>query len=84
MGRSPDNALRIDSRAVSRRHSKFSCRDGQLILTDLGTTNGTMLNGQRITASAVLQTGDTVTVGDVCFEVELPVIPPHDHALEAR
>lgn len=84
VGRSPDNALRIDSRAVSRRHSKFSCRDGQLILTDLGTTNGTMLNGQRITASAVLQTGDTVTVGDVCFEVELPVIPPHDHALEAR
>ena len=55
-------------KGVSRRHAKLSIAPGGLLLEDLGSTNGTFVNGERI-ASQRLQDGDRVTVGRVSFTV---------------
>ncbi len=57
--------LDVDDRGVSRRHARISRgTDGAWILTDLGSTNGTFLNGVRVRA-ARLQDGDEIRVGAV-------------------
>ena len=72
VGRSPDNAIAIHSRSLSRRHSRFSCRNGRLLIDDLGSTNGTMVNGRRVDAEHELHHGDLVLIGDATFRIELP------------
>jgi pSer/pThr/pTyr-binding forkhead associated (FHA) protein len=61
-------ALRFDSSA-SRRHVTISPGPAGLMLTDLGSTNGTFVNGQRVT-SATLKPGDLVRIGATTFRVE--------------
>jgi Ca-activated chloride channel family protein len=72
VGRAPDNAIAIHSRSLSRRHSRFSCRNGRLLIDDLGSTNGTMVNGERVDAEHELHHGDLVMIGDATFRIELP------------
>jgi pSer/pThr/pTyr-binding forkhead associated (FHA) protein len=57
-----------DSR-VSRRHARLAARDGVLVLTDLGSTNGTRVNGHRIT-EVVLGEGDRIAIGETVMVVE--------------
>jgi pSer/pThr/pTyr-binding forkhead associated (FHA) protein len=57
-----------DSR-VSRRHARLTARDGVLVLTDLGSTNGTRVNGHRVT-EVVLGAGDRVQIGETSLVVE--------------
>jgi FhaA, N-terminal domain/FHA domain len=57
-----------DSRA-SRRHARLHARDGVLVLTDLGSTNGTRVNGHRVT-ELVLGAGDRIQIGDTHLVVE--------------
>ena len=52
----------VNDTNVSRRHASVARRGDQFIVTDLGSTNGTLLNGRRIQQS-VLQAGDVLTVG---------------------
>lgn len=61
-------ALRFDSSA-SRRHASVSPGPAGLMLQDLGSTNGTFVNGQRVT-SATLRAGDLVKIGATTFRVE--------------
>src|ERR1041385_9246078 len=72
VGRSQDNAIPIAAGNLSRRHTRFVCRDGKLIVVDLASTNGTFLNGKRISSPQVLKQGDKVYVGDNTFTFELP------------
>jgi pSer/pThr/pTyr-binding forkhead associated (FHA) protein len=62
IGRSLEATLRVGDRWASRRHCEIIERDGVLVVRDLGSTHGTLLNGQPITES-ILTPGDKLTVG---------------------
>ncbi len=62
IGRAPDSFIRIDEAVVSRHHARLSCEGGRIVLTDLNSSNGTYVNGQRITR-AVVSTGDRIRIG---------------------
>ncbi len=69
MGRAPDNGLVLRDARVSRHHGRFVNRHGTLVYTDLGSTNGTRVNGIRVD-EFVLGAGDRLQVGDVVVVVE--------------
>ena len=54
---------------VSRRHARFDSEDGFVYVTDLGSRNGTYLNGQRIAESIEVRLGDTIDIGNVRLTV---------------
>jgi hypothetical protein len=70
IGRSPDNGLVIDNHAVSHHHARvFTGTGGELMLEDLGSLNGTLVNGQLVT-SVALKPGDSVAIGKHTILVE--------------
>ncbi len=76
-GRQEDCQLRISSSQVSRRHCQFFEQKGYLIVKDLGSSNGTMVNGKRINGQRVLDNNDVVNIGPIEFRVEkLETAPP--------
>lgn len=64
VGRLADNALQIDDGSVSSRHAEIESEAGAYHLHDLGSTNGTFVNGEQVT-DAVLRHGDEVRFGVV-------------------
>src|SRR6516162_5113025 len=71
VGRAPECKLRPNSDMVSRRHCMISIEEGKATIRDLGSRNGTIVNGQKITGEHELRTGDKVKVGPLEFEVLL-------------
>lgn len=69
VGRSPGADIVIGAGYVSARHARFSLMGQNLFVEDLGSTNGTMVNNQPITAPTALKNNDIVTVGDVSIRV---------------
>lgn len=69
IGRAPECELVLKDSRVSRRHARLHARDGVLVLTDLGSTNGTRVNGHRVT-EMVLGAGDRIHIGDTSLVVE--------------
>lgn len=64
-GRTPDNDVSFsDNSNISRNHAKIEFRDGKFRLTDLGSSNGTTINGQPITEETELNNGDFITLGN--------------------
>lgn len=63
IGRSKKNQIHIDDQAISRRHTKIVLKDGEFHLQDLGSKNGTLLNGQVIQDLVRLKPGDKIRVG---------------------
>ena len=70
VGRQQDCQLRIASSQVSRKHCQIFEKKGLLLVKDLGSSNGTLVNGKRIADQRVLEPGDELTVGSVKFRVE--------------
>lgn len=70
IGRGDENAIVLDDGGVSRRHALISVQDGRHVLSDLGTSNGTFLNGRKIEKEP-LENGDRFRVGAVEFRFEL-------------
>jgi len=68
IGRAPGAAIRIDSDQVSRQHAFVHLQDSvegtECWIADLGSTNGTLRNGRRVTMPARLSDGDIIVVGD--------------------
>lgn len=62
IGRGDENGLVLADPAASRAHARLAARDGLLILTDLGSTNGTRVNGHAIRVLAVGE-GDEIRIG---------------------
>ena len=69
LGRATDNVLVITDARVSRHHARLQARRGTLVFTDLGSTNGSRLNGVRVDECA-LGMGDRLLVGDTVLVVE--------------
>ena len=83
IGREQDCQLRPNSELVSRHHCVFTVDDFSVRLRDLGSTNGTVLNGERIRKEVVLQPGDHVIVGSLEFEVKINQPAENDAAGQA-
>lgn len=75
IGRREDCDLRIPLNDVSRKHARLIKEDGGMRLEDLGSSNGTYLNGQRVEREAILQAGDSIQVGPVVFVLQVDGYP---------
>ena len=67
IGRLPDCQVILTDKGVSRRHAQLKRQEGSWTITDLGSTNGTQLNGQTI-QSRELGDGDRITIGTTVIE----------------
>lgn len=76
IGRSKGCHVRVPSGKVSRQHCRLDIQDGSLILKDLNSSNGTFLNGARITRNCPLYSGDQFSVGPVTFQVHYTLFQP--------
>jgi Protein of unknown function (DUF3662)/FHA domain len=72
IGRSRQSDIVIDDPNVSRQHAEVRPRGGAWVLTDLGSTNGSRLNGHKIAHSEVVKPGDEIEIGTsvITFELE--------------
>lgn len=69
IGRTPGADIVIADDFISSQHARVSPRGDGAVLEDLGSTNGTILNGQRISAPVLLETGDEIELGTVVLKV---------------
>lgn len=85
LGRRPECDLRIPTNDVSRQHCQLLLTDDELLVKDLGSSNGTYVNGKRI-AETKLSAGDRLVVGPVVFVVQVDGEPakisPSDASIE--
>ncbi len=63
LGRHLENDIVLNDTNVSRKHAEFVCAAGEVVVRDLGSTNGTKVNGVLITGEQLLQHGDVVNFG---------------------
>ena len=68
LGRGKAAHVVLDDEKTSRRHARVLCQGGELILEDLGSANGTLLNGKKVQRAA-LQNGDLIRIGQCGFKV---------------
>ncbi len=68
LGRHPDNTVQILDRIVSKNHCIIKAGSGGWLLVDLGSLNGTYVNGQRVEKERALKTGDTINMGSTTIE----------------
>ena len=69
VGRSDEADIILDDSYASDFHFRIGQHEGKIVLNDLGSTNGTYVNGRRITVPTTLTKGDSVQVGKTVFEV---------------
>jgi Nif-specific regulatory protein len=74
-------AIVLNDEHVSRRHAEIALEDGHWLIRDLGTPNGTRVNGQRIQGPAVLEDGQEVTIGGVVLRFLLGT-PPNGFTMD--
>lgn len=74
IGRSSDSDLILRRNDISRRHARIVLRDGQFIVLDLRSENGTYINDQRIGSPQVIRLGDRIAIGDYEMYIE-PISP---------
>jgi len=64
IGRDSNNGVVINDSEISRKHARLTFQGGKYVLDDLGSTNGTFVNGQRLVGPVVLKSGDVVSLGE--------------------
>lgn len=70
IGRDPGCDIPFADGSVSRRHSRVFLANDVVYIEDLGSQNGTQLNGSRIEMAHILRSGDAITAGDVTFKLK--------------
>lgn len=70
IGRKEDCDVHLDHKSVSKMHCVIARSDGLLLLRDLGSTNGTRVNGQRVRRAALLP-NDQVNIASLRYKVEI-------------
>lgn len=73
IGRSSEADVRIDDRFASQIHARVHSRQGAYLVEDLGSTNGTYLNGAPVNGEAELRDLDQIRIGDTELRFELDV-----------
>jgi pilus assembly protein CpaF len=79
VGRVQGNDIVLAKRNVSKQHARLTMKDDQAIVADLGSTNGTWVNGRKITSPHPLKKGDKIYIADFILTVE----PTNDDAERA-
>src|SRR3954468_2261413 len=74
VGRAPNSDIPVIDPTISRRHAEVECSDVGVTVRDLGSSNGTFVNGTRVDASPV-NSGDVVTFGKVAFRLQHHAAP---------
>lgn len=69
LGRSNEADVVLDDPYASEFHVRFTTKDGRVVLADLGSTNGTYVNGRRVVSPLHLSRGDAVQIGKTVLEV---------------
>jgi adenylate cyclase len=73
LGRGDDNQFVVKDRCISRNHAMIQYTDaGDRYLIDLGSSNGTFVNGRRVSIPVTIHDGDTITFGQTEFEFHCP------------
>jgi pSer/pThr/pTyr-binding forkhead associated (FHA) protein len=82
IGRKEGNTIRLTERNVSREHCRIERQNGSFSIRDLGSYNGVVLNGQRISGESPIKIGDEIRVGDytLLLETEKPAESPKPEA----
>ncbi|MEP6993743.1 MAG: FHA domain-containing protein [Acidobacteriota bacterium] len=75
LGRGADSLVWIDAQGVSRRHARVMVALGLATLEDLGSKNGTFVNGGRLTAAVALRDGDQLRIGSVPMTLKIYAKP---------
>jgi pSer/pThr/pTyr-binding forkhead associated (FHA) protein len=70
IGRQPDCDIVFDDPNISRRHAEIRVAAGEFTVSDLGSTNGTKVNGVAVTIARALRDGDIVTLGNNSIRFE--------------
>jgi pilus assembly protein CpaF len=70
VGRVQGNDLMLAKGNVSKHHARLLYRDGRFIVTDLKSTNGTYVNGRKITQATIVREGDKIYIGDFVLRLE--------------
>lgn len=85
VGRLPESGLRIEDDSVSSQHAEISFLNGAFSVRDLGSTNGTFLNGEKI-EGATLGSGDEVRFGSIAcvFSNDQAAIPAEEQEAPAE
>lgn len=73
IGRTPECDIKIDNPAISRKHATIEHEAEEYLLTDLGSSNGTFLNGEPLKSPAVLKPGDVIGIAK--FELQFQDSP---------
>jgi len=81
IGRAVENEIVVSSKRVSREHACVRREGWRVVLEDLGSANGTFLNGERIHETMQLRDGDQVKIGDVQFTFHDPDVTYQDAVL---
>jgi len=71
LGRDPEAAVFVDDSTVSRRHARITVRGREAVLEDLGSKNGTTVNGQPPAGPVALRHGDALLLGGILFTVRV-------------
>jgi pSer/pThr/pTyr-binding forkhead associated (FHA) protein len=75
IGRVEDNAFQIAEPSVSSRHCEILLRGSDIVVKDLNSTNGTFINGEKITDEGILKPGQTLRLGNVELKLDVPGAP---------
>src|SRR5262245_22483404 len=70
IGRVQVNDIILPKGNVSKRHSRIVLKDSRFIVVDLKSTNGTYVNGRKITSPLVVKPGDKIYIGDFILTLE--------------
>src|SRR2546430_5383585 len=70
IGRVQGNDIILPKGNVSKRHSRIVLKDGKFIIVDLKSTNGTYVNGRKITSPLVVKGSDKIYIGDFILSIE--------------
>jgi pSer/pThr/pTyr-binding forkhead associated (FHA) protein len=82
-GRGPECHIQPNSDWVSRQHCILRVTPESIFVRDLGSLNGTLVNGLRVRGEQQLGPGDQLQVGPLVFEIRLDVVPPTPAPAEA-
>ena len=75
IGRAEDNDLQVSDPKVSRHHAQIQSAAAVFVIVDLGSANGTLVNGERLADPHTLRHGERITVGDTELTYEEPGAP---------